>query len=139
MQNKACQWMLVLALPLAGCGQAGNGAPSMTAAPATASMAVPRQSAPGLRWMDPQAVPVQAGAAEAVLDPVRLAQLSALPHLSSLNPREKAGLLLLLPPMSPSERLVLIDMYPSLVKLPVQQKQILLDKLEKIVPFATAQ
>jgi hypothetical protein len=38
--------------------------------------------------------------------------------------------------MSPSERLILINMYPSLVRLPVQQQQVLLDKLEQIVPFA---
>jgi hypothetical protein len=145
MQNNACLWMLMLALPLVGCGkEAGDGA--SPASPA-ASMAVARQSAPGPRWLDAQAIPSKelappapfgsTGTAEAVLDPARLAQLNALPHLSDLNPREKAGLLLLLPPMSPAERLVLINMYPSLVKLPLPQKQILLDKLEKIVPRTT--
>ncbi|CAN7307677.1 hypothetical protein [Massilia sp. LjRoot122] len=65
-----------------------------------------------------------------------LAQLSALPHLSALSAREKAGLFLLLPAKSSSQRLMLIEMYPSLSRLPVQQKQVLLDKLEKIVPLA---
>jgi hypothetical protein len=100
-------------------------------------------------WLDAQALPSNdaalapsagtAGTAEAVLDPARLAQLGALPHLSALSPRERAGLLLLLPPMSPSERLMLINMYPSLVRLPVQQKEILLNKLAQIVPVAAAQ
>jgi hypothetical protein len=41
--------------------------------------------------------------------------------------------------MSPSERLVLINMYPSLVRLPAQQKEILLDRLAEIVPVPAAQ
>lgn len=54
--------------------------------------------------------------------------------MSSLSDREKAGLLMLLPSKSPAQRLALINMYPSLVKLPEQQKELLLDQLEKIVP-----
>lgn len=68
-----------------------------------------------------------------------LAQLSALPHLSSLSAREKAGLFMLLPSKSSSERLALINMYPSLVQLPELQKQVLLDKLEKIVPVPVSE
>jgi hypothetical protein len=139
--------MLMFVLSLAGCGRTEDSA--SPAAPSTASMAVPGKPAPGLRWLDTQALPsnepasptpaLASGTAEPVLDPASLAQLSALPHLSALSPREKAGLLLLLPPMSPAERLVLINMYPSLVRLPVQQKEILLDKLAQIVPVQTAQ
>lgn len=68
-----------------------------------------------------------------------LSKLSALPHLSSLSDREKAGLLMLLPSKSSSQRLELINMYPSLVELPVQQKEILLDRLEEIVPVRVSQ
>jgi hypothetical protein len=130
--------MLVCGLALAGCGREEGD--SVPVAPATAPMTTAGQPTRAPRWLDAQAIaPTEAaGSDEAVLDPVRLAQLGALPHLSSLSAREKAGLLLLLPPMSPSERLALIEMYPSLVRLPVQQKQILLDKLEQIVPPATA-
>jgi hypothetical protein len=67
-----------------------------------------------------------------------LAELSALPHLSSLSDREKAGLLMMLPSKSPSQRMALINMYPSLVKLPELQKQVLLDRLEKIVPVTAS-
>jgi hypothetical protein len=74
-----------------------------------------------------------------LLESPSLAQLSALPHLSALSPREKGGLLLLLPSKSSSERLTLINMYPSLAALPDQQKQLLLDKLEKIVPVTPGQ
>ncbi|NOV22171.1 hypothetical protein E5S69_01325 [Cupriavidus necator] len=68
-----------------------------------------------------------------------MAQLSALPHLSSLSDREKAGLLMLLPSRSPAQRMALINMYPSLVTLPEQQKELLLDRLEKIVPVTVSQ
>ncbi len=68
-----------------------------------------------------------------------MVQLSALPHLSSLSDREKAGLLMLLPFKSSSQRLALINMYPSLVKLPEQQKELLLDRLEKIVPITVSE
>lgn len=68
-----------------------------------------------------------------------MVQLSALPHLSSLSDREKAGLLMLLPSKSSSQRLALINMYPSLVKLPEQQKELLLARLEKIVPVTVSE
>ncbi|SIT43175.1 conserved hypothetical protein [Paraburkholderia piptadeniae] len=68
-----------------------------------------------------------------------MVQLRALPHLSSLSDREKAGLLMLLPSKSSSQRLALINMYPSLVRLPEQQKELLLDQLEKIVPVTVSQ
>jgi hypothetical protein len=64
-----------------------------------------------------------------------MVQLSALPYMSALSTPEKAGLLLLLRSKSSSERMALIDMYPSLDQLPIQQKQVLLNKLEKIVPL----
>jgi hypothetical protein len=131
--------MLVLGLSLAGCGREEGDSVPVVAPAASTTTAGPPARAP--RWLDAQAIaPTEAAGADvAVIDQSRLAQLGALPHLSALSAREKAGLLLLLPPMSPSERLVLIEMYPSLVRLPVQQKQILLDKLEQIVPVTTAQ
>jgi hypothetical protein len=132
------QWALVCGLALGGCGrEEGDSVPVVAPAASTITAGQPTRAP---RWLDAQAIPSTeaADSKEAVLDPNRLAQLSALPHLSALSAREKAGLLLLLPPMSPAERLVLIDMYPSLVRLPVQQKQILLDKLEQIVPVANA-
>lgn len=46
---------------------------------------------------------------------------------------------MLLPSKSSSQRLVLINMYPSVVKLPEQQKELLLDQLEKIVPVTVSQ
>lgn len=72
-------------------------------------------------------------------DSPELAQLGALPHLSSLSDREKAGLLMLLRTRSPEQRMALINMYPSLVRLPEQQKELLLDRLEKIVPVTVSQ
>jgi hypothetical protein len=66
-------------------------------------------------------------------------QLSALPYLSSLSDREKAGLLMLLPSKSSAQRLALINMYPSVVNLPEQQKELLLAQLEKIVPVTVSQ
>jgi hypothetical protein len=66
-------------------------------------------------------------------------QLSALPQMSSLSEPEKAGLLMLLPSKSPSQRMELINMYPELARLTEQQKEILLDKLDKIVPVAVTQ
>lgn len=68
-----------------------------------------------------------------------MVQLNALPQLSSLSAREKAGLLMLLPSKSPPQRLALINMYPSLAHLTDQQQELLLDKLEKIVPVSASQ
>ena len=87
-----------------------------------------RQSAPAAVTNEP-AVPSYAS----------IAQLSAIPHLSSLSDREKAGLLMLLASKSPSQRLQLINMYPSLVRLPDPQKELLLDQLEKIVPVTVGE
>jgi hypothetical protein len=74
-----------------------------------------------------------------LLESPSLGQISALPHLSALSAREKAGLLVQLPGKSTSERMMLINMYPSLAQLPVQQKQVLLANLEKIVPSTASQ
>ncbi|MBW0448348.1 hypothetical protein EN871_21370 [bacterium M00.F.Ca.ET.228.01.1.1] len=68
-----------------------------------------------------------------------MAQLNTLPHLSALSDREKAGLILLLPSRSAAQRLELINMYPSLVRLPEPQKELLLNQLEKIVPVTVSQ
>jgi len=46
---------------------------------------------------------------------------------------------MLLPSKSTSQRLELINMYPSLTRLPEVQKEVLLDKLEKIVPLPASQ
>lgn len=66
-------------------------------------------------------------------------QLSALPQMSSLSEPEKAGLLMLLPSKSPSQRMELINMYPGLATLTGQPKEILFDTLDKIVPVAVSQ
>lgn len=99
-------------------------------------MAAPGTPATGRK---PLAPATKDETAEPSPDPAKLAQLSALPHLSALSAREKAGLLLLLPSKSSSERMVLINMYPSLAQLPIQQKEVLLANLEKIVPSTTSQ
>lgn len=46
---------------------------------------------------------------------------------------------MLLPSKSSSQRLELINMYPSLVKLPETQKELLLDRLAKIVPVTESE
>ncbi|MDQ0138855.1 hypothetical protein [Cupriavidus necator] len=132
-------WMLWFSLLLAGCG--GDSAP--------ASMAVPQQSpseqspfaaqgtAPGRQTSAPSATTDESAVPSA--ESPQFVQLSALPHLSSLSDREKAGLLMLLPSRSPAQRMALLNMYPSLVKLPEQQKELLLDRLEKIVPVTVSQ
>lgn len=128
--------MLLFSLLITGCG-GGDSAPPSTAAPQQASSGVGplapqggEKSAP-LAVMDEPPVPSTGSA--------KMVQLSALPHLSSLSDRERAGLLMLLPSRSASQRLALINMYPSLVKLPEQQKELLLDKLEKIVPVTVSE
>jgi hypothetical protein len=139
--------VLLFSLLLGGCGGGEDGTSRVVSSPAL--MAAAPQASPGTsRWAAQDASPraakspspaVTDGTAEPSLDAAKLAQLSALPHLSALSAREKAGLLLLLPSKSSSERMVLITMYPSLAQLPVQQKQVLLDKLEKIVPVTASQ
>ena len=139
-------WMLLFILPLTGCGGSDNdiarpvSSPTLMAAPPQAASGPGRlaaQNAASTGRQSPSAVTVDTAVPS--LDSPNLSQLSALPHLSSLSAREKAGLLMLLPSKSSSERLTLINMYPSLAALPVQQKQVLLDKLEKIVPVAPSQ
>ena len=141
-------WMLLPSLLVAGCGGAGEDGTSHAISFAS-SIAAPQQASSrpsGLAVHNPAskqdwllAPTVPDDTAALALKSASLAQISALPHLSALSPREKAGLLLLLPSKSSSQRLALIEMYPSLSQLPVQQKQVLLDKLEKIVPVANSQ
>ena len=140
------QWMRLCILLLTGCGGSDNdtsravSSPTLMAAPPQAASGPSRlasQNAASTGRQSPSAVTVDTAVPS--LDSPNLSQLSALPHLSSLSAREKAGLLMLLPSKSSSERLTLINMYPSLAALPVQQKQVLLDKLEKIVPVAPSQ
>lgn len=142
------RWMLPFTLLLTGCGGGEdsstsrmNSSPALMASMPQASSGPSRSGAPGTssKAEKPAAPPSANSTAEPSLDAASLAQLSALPHLSALSPREKAGLLLLLPSKSSSERMILISMYPSLAQLPVQQKQALLDKLEKIVPVTANQ
>jgi len=95
------------------------------------------QSTPGGEKSAPLAVMDEPAVPSA--DSATMVQLSAVPHLSSLSDRERAGLLMLLPSKSSSQRLALINMYPSLVKLPEQQKELLLDRLEKIVPITVSE
>jgi hypothetical protein len=140
------QWMLLYILLLTGCGGSDNdtsrvgSSPTLMAAPPQAASGPSRlatQNAASTGQKPPSAVTDDTAVPS--LNSPNLSQLSALPHLSALSPREKAGLLLLLPSKSSSERLTLINMYPSLAELPVQQKQVLLDKLEKIVPVTPSQ
>jgi hypothetical protein len=138
---------LLLSPLLAGCG-GGDGGTSRVVS-AAASMTAPQQASTGPSRLGTHdtsskgekspAPTVTDDTAAAALESGSLAQLSALPHLSALSPREKAGLLLLLPSKSSSQRLALINMYPSLAELPDLQKQVLLDKLEKIVPITASQ
>jgi hypothetical protein len=69
------------------------------------------------------------------LEEVRqLARLKALPILSILSDRERAGLLKQLRNASPSERLASINQYPRLASISEQQKQAVLNEIEKAVP-----
>lgn len=139
---------LLFSLLIAGCGGGGDGTPRVVSSPTLVT--APQQAASGPARMPAQdaspskkakSLPqgVRDDPAVRLLESPSLAQLSALPHLSALSAREKAGLLVQLPGKSSSERLALINMYPSLAQLPVQQKEVLLDKLEKIVPITPSQ
>jgi hypothetical protein len=135
--------MLLPSLLLAGCGGAGEDNTSHVLS-SSASISAPQQtlSTPSHLGVhktlskDDRSPVLTVGddTATLALKSASLAQISTLPHLSALSPREKAGLLLLLPSKSASQRLALINMYSSLSRLPVQQKQVLINKLEKIVP-----
>ena len=141
------QWVLLFSLLLTGCGGKEEDTSHLASFPA--SMAAPQQAPLGPSQLAAQSTwpqgekslpsAVTDETAVPSVESASLAQLSALPYLSSLSDREKAGLLMLLPSKSSSQRLALINMYPSLVKLPDQQKQVLLDRLEKIVPVTVSQ
>lgn len=141
------QWIVLSSLLLTACGGSEDATSRPAASPTL--MAVPPQVASGPDRMAAQDRSLKVGessppaisndTAAASAQAASLAQLSALPHLSSLSAREKAGLFMLLPSKSSSERLALINMYPSLVQLPELQKQVLLDKLEKIVPVPVSE
>ncbi|WP_244096672.1 hypothetical protein [Burkholderia ambifaria] len=132
--------MLLISLLITGCG-GGDSAPPSTAAPQQASSGLGPLAAQGAPSGGEKSAPLAVTDEPAVpsADSATMVQLSALPHLSSLSDREKAGLLMLLPSKSSSQRLALINMYPSLVKLPEQQKELLLDRLEKIVPVTVSE
>jgi len=139
---------LLFSLLLAGCGGGGDATSSvvpsstLAAAPQQAvskPSQTPAQNTPSLKVAKSPPESATEDPAVRLLESPSLGQISALPHLSALSAHEKAGLLVQLPGKSSSERLALINMYPSLVQLPVQQKQVLLDKLEKIVPVAPSQ
>lgn len=141
------QWISVFSLLVAGCGGGEDGASRVVSSPAFMA-AAPRAAASPSRpatqstSSTERTSPSPAVAGETPVpspNSPALMQLSALPYLSSLSAPEKAGLLMLLPSQSASDRMALIDMYPSLSQLPIQQKQVLLDKLEKIVPIKTGQ
>jgi len=135
------RWMLLFSLLLTGCGGGdSNSTTASVAAPQQALSGRPlaaQSTSPGGEQSAPSAVTDEAAVPS--VGSASMVQLSALPHLSSLSDREKAGLLMLLPSKSSSQRLALINMYPSLVKLPNQQKELLLDQLEKIVPVTVSQ
>lgn len=132
--------MLLFSVLLAGCG-GGDPAPVSTTAqqqaPAGQSPFATQGTPPAWETSGPSALTEEAAVPSA--DSPELVQLGALPHLSSLSDREKAGLLMLLRSRSPAQRLALINMYPSLVRLPEQQKELLLDRLEEIVPVTISQ
>ncbi|WP_227747264.1 hypothetical protein [Paraburkholderia franconis] len=134
------RWMLLFSLLLTGCG-GGDSAPASMAAPQQASAGpgplAAQSTSPG--GGKPAPSPVTHEAAVPSVGSASMVQLSALPYMSSLSDREKAGLLMLLPSKSSSERMALINMYPSLVNLPLQQKELLLDRLEKIVPVTVSE
>jgi len=71
-------------------------------------------------------------------DSGELSKLRALRLMSALSDREQAGLIVQLRTASPSERLALIDTYPALATMTDQQKQGLLNQIEKIVPVTNA-
>jgi hypothetical protein len=139
---------LLFSLLLAGCGGGGDATSGVVSSPTL--VAAPQQAVSKQSQTPAQHTPPSKGAksppgsatddpAVRLLESPSLGQISALPHLSALSAHEKAGLLVQLPGKSSSERLALINMYPSLAELPVQQKQVLLDKLEKIVPVKPGQ
>lgn len=65
------------------------------------------------------------------------ARFASLPALASLSDREKAGLLARLAGAPASERLGIINSYPSLKSLSEPQQQGLLKQIETIVPIST--
>lgn len=140
-------WMLLSSLLLIGCSggetdttQVGSSQASIDA-PQQAQSETSRLPVKGtvLEWTKSLPTTVTDENAVPSKESASLARLSALPHLSSLSDREKAGLFMLLPSKSSSQRLELINLYPSLVELPVQQKEVLLDRLEEIVPVTVSQ
>ncbi|WP_240619921.1 hypothetical protein [Cupriavidus neocaledonicus] len=133
-------WMLLSGLLFAGCG-GGDPAPVATTAVQQAPAAQSPFAAQGMPRASEAPAPSAVTDETAVpsADSPELVQLGALPHLSSLSDREKAGLLMLLRTRSPAQRMALINMYPSLVRLPEQQKELLLDRLEQIVPVTVSQ
>lgn len=138
----ACQ-VLLLSLALAGCGGEGNSSHRKASAPASAPSVqkhLPgpnRSAAQSATLTTEKSAPLKIAATSTVVsleDSARLAQLRAVALLSSLSDRERGGLLKQLPSASPSERLTLINGYPKLAVIPDRQKQVLLNKLETIVP-----
>lgn len=136
---------LLLALTLAGCGGEGASKQSNTSVPALASSM--QKTSPGPNRMTAQSTAMSSGlsspraaadtsTAVSQKESARLAQLKALPLLSSLSDRERAGLFKQLTPASPSERLTLLNGYSRLAVLPERQKQVLLNQMEKIVPVS---
>jgi hypothetical protein len=139
---------LLFSLLLAGCGGGGDdrsrvvSSPILVAAPQQATSKpsrTPAQNTPPTKGAKSPSESTTDDPAVRLLESPSLGQISALPHLSALSAHEKAGLLVQLPGKSSSERLTLINMYPSLAQLPVQQKEVLLAKLEKIVPITASQ
>ena len=138
---------LLLCLRLTGCGGEGcSSAPAASAPASTPSVQqdLPEQSRSAAQGAAPatgEPAPSATADTSAVASPeesARLKQISALPLLSPLSDREKAGLLKQLPSASPSDRLTLINGYPKLAALPERQQQVLLDQLETIVPVSVA-
>ena len=136
-----CQLLLAgMLLPACGDGDSSQStAPKGVLAP---SLAKDRSSPNAVPRQDPASTNVKS-ASPTTDNPVTfspeksvlLAKLRALPLLSGLSERERAGLLEHLPDSSPSERLTSINRYPNLAEMSEQQKQLLLNQLETIVPI----
>lgn len=131
-------WLLLLPGALAcGCGGDDGTVRSAPSPVAAASVKMGAAAPPGGALRAPATAPNEPIPA-AKAGQSTLAQLRALPLLSLLTEPERAGLLRQLPSASRAQRMALIDGYPKLASLPEQQKELLLNQLEKIIAPAPA-
>lgn len=128
-------WLLLLPGALAcGCGGDDGAVKSVAAPVAAASVTTAAAAAPARMPASVSNEPVAA----AKTGQAALVQLRALPLLSALAEQEQAALLRQLPSTSRAQRMALIEGYPKLAGLPEQQRELLLNQLEKIIAPAPA-